>query len=67
VTVTLKLIASWIFGGILVSVGSWIMGHAEVNAGVSGVAYVIAVSVAFILILLGGLVWISVATATSKH
>ncbi|MCX6817263.1 MAG: hypothetical protein NTU57_00205 [Candidatus Aenigmarchaeota archaeon] len=64
---TTKLIASWIFGGILLSIGAWIMGHVEVNVGVSDIAYAMAIIGAFILILLGGLVWISVATATSKN
>ena len=64
---TTKLIASWIFGGVLLSIGVWIMGHVEVNVGVSEIAYIMATIGAFILILLGGLVWISVATATSKN
>ncbi|MFH1236855.1 MAG: hypothetical protein V1648_00410 [Candidatus Aenigmatarchaeota archaeon] len=64
---TTKLIASWIFGGVLLSTGVWIMGHVEANVGVSDIAYIMAIIGAFILILLGGLVWISVATATSKN
>jgi hypothetical protein len=64
---TTKLIASWIFGGILLSIGAWIMGHADQTVGVSDIAYVIAIFAAFALILIGGLVWISVAIATPKH
>ncbi len=64
---TLKLIGSWIFGGILITVSAWILGHIEQTVGVSPVSYVLALFVAFVLILVGGLAWISVATATAKH
>jgi len=64
---TLKLIISWVFGGVLITVGTWMLGHIEQTVGVSPVSYAFASLVAFVLILIGGLSWISVATATAKH
>lgn len=64
---TLKLIVSWISGGILISAAAWILGHASETIGVSDIGYIMAVFLAFILILIGGLAWINVASATSKH
>lgn len=64
---TLRLIVSWILGGILISIGAWIIGHIEQAVGVSPVSYGMALFVGFILILIGGLAWISVAAATAKH
>ena len=64
---TFKLIVSWVFGGILITIATWILGHVEQTVGVSPLSYGMAVFIAFVLILVGGLAWISVATATSKH
>ena len=64
---TVKLISSWIFGGILITAAAWILGHIEQSVGVSPVSYALAFFVAFVLILIGGLSWISVAAATAKH
>lgn len=64
---TLKLIGSWIFGGILITISAWTLGHIDQTVGVSPVSYGLALFVAFVLILIGGLAWISVATATAKH
>ena len=64
---TFKLIISWIFGGLLITVATWILGNAEQTVGVTPASYGLAVFVAFVLILVGGLAWISVATATAKH
>ena len=64
---TLKLIGSWILGGALITTAAWILGHLEQTVGVSSLAYGFAFFLAFILILIGGLTWISVATATAKH
>lgn len=64
---TAKLIASWIFGGVLIAAAAWILGHVEEAVGVSPIAYAVACFLGIVLILVGGLAWISVATATSKH
>ena len=64
---TLKLITTWIFGGVLITVAAWILGHIEQTVGVSPLSYGFVFFVGFVLILIGGLAWISVATATAKH
>lgn len=64
---TFKLIVTWIFGGIFITAGAWILGHIEQTVGVSALSYAFAFFVAFVLILIGGLGWISVAAATAKH
>ncbi|MCD6590567.1 MAG: hypothetical protein J7K72_01190 [Candidatus Aenigmarchaeota archaeon] len=64
---TLKLLSFWVFGGILIAVGSWILGHLEVNEGVSVLGYAFAFVIGLVLILLGGLAWINVSSFVSKH
>jgi type VI protein secretion system component VasK len=64
---TLKLVTFWVFGGILISAAAWILGHASEAVGVSEIGYVMAVFLAFVMILIGGLAWINVAAAMSKH
>ena len=66
-TMTFKLIVAWIFGGIFISAAAWILGHIEQTVGVSPFSYTLAFFVAFVLVLIGGLAWISVAAATAKH
>lgn len=63
---TLKLIAAWIAGGLLLLAGIWIVSNLEMTVGVSGNSYILALLVALGLILASGLLWISVAVAT-KH
>lgn len=64
---TFKIILSWILGGALITVAAWILGHIDQAVGVSPLSSAVALIIAFVLILGGGLSWISVATATSKH
>jgi hypothetical protein len=64
---TAKLIASWLFGGILIAAAAWLLGHVQETVGVSPPAYAITCFLGLVLVLIGGLAWISVATATSKH
>jgi len=64
---TLKLISSWIIGGVLITVAAWILGHIDQAAGVSPLSSALAFLMAFVLILVGGLSWITVAAATAKH
>jgi type VI protein secretion system component VasK len=61
------LVVSWILGGILITIAAWILGHIEQTVGVSPLSYALALFIAFILILVGGLVWITVASSVSKH
>ena len=61
-----KLITVWIIGSIFLLAAIWIVQKLELTIGVSFNAYVIALAIAFILIMLTGLCWISVAVATRR-
>jgi hypothetical protein len=64
---TAKLIASWLLGGVLIAAAAWLLGHVQETVGVSPVAYAVTFFIGLVLVLVGGLAWISVATATAKH
>ena len=59
-----KLVGSWVLGAAMLLAGTWIMGNLELTVGVSDYSYALAFLVAFILFLVAGLLWISVAVAT---
>lgn len=60
----------WLMGGLLVLFGS-IMGGSidptDCPQSSCGVAYYMAYVVAFVLILMGGFLWITVAAAAREH
>jgi len=60
---SLKMALFWVLGSICILVGSMISGHLEKGLGVDDLSYFLALTIAFVLILLGGLLWISVAIA----
>ncbi|NIO23001.1 MAG: hypothetical protein GTN38_03170 [Candidatus Aenigmarchaeota archaeon] len=62
-----KLVVYWIFGAILVMLSSWILGNIEQTTGTSPISYALAVFIAFVLVLAGGLAWITVASVVAKH
>jgi hypothetical protein len=64
---TFKLIVFWVFGGLLITASAWILGHLEAAQGAYPMGYAITAFIAFIMILIGGLAWINVASASSKH
>jgi len=61
---SVKLVGVWIVGAAFMLLGVWIIQNLELNVGVSGVSYVLALLIAFVMFLLAGLAWISVAVAT---
>ena len=61
---SVKLVGVWVIGSVLMLTGTWIIQNLEFNVGVSGVSYVLALLIAFLMFLLAGLAWISVAVAT---
>ena len=61
-----KLVSGWILGGVFFLLGIWIINNLEFGLGVSEGAYAIAMIVSLIFILVAGLLWINVATA-SRH
>lgn len=56
-----KMVVFWVLGSALILFGSMIAGHLEKTLGVSDTSYLLALLVAFVLFLVGGLLWISVA------
>ena len=61
-----KMVLFWALGTICVMAGSMVSGHLESGSGVTGISYTFALVFAFILFLLGGLLWISVAIAMKR-
>lgn len=61
-----KMAVFWILGSALIFLGSMIAGHLEKTLGVSDTGYLLALLVAFILFLAGGLLWISTAVAVKE-
>jgi hypothetical protein len=59
-----KLVLAWIIGGLFLLGGVWITQNLELNVGVSEFQYALALVIAFVLMLMAGLCWISVAVAT---
>ncbi|NIO19285.1 MAG: hypothetical protein GTN76_00690 [Candidatus Aenigmarchaeota archaeon] len=64
---SLKLISFWIFGAILIMLSAWILGNVDQTLGTSPVSYALAVFISFVLVLAGGLAWITVASTVAKH
>jgi hypothetical protein len=60
----IKIMAFWILGAIMLMIGSMIAGRVEAGIGVSDAGFFFALLIAFVLFLVGGLLWISVAIAT---
>lgn len=58
---TEQLILTWIAGGFFLLIGIWIIGNLEINVGVSGLSYAFAMLIAFVLLLVAGLCWITVS------
>lgn len=61
-----KIAAFWIVGALAIFIGSMIAGRLEVTLGTSDLGLLVAALVAFVLFLLGGLLWISVALAVKE-
>ena len=62
-----KMVLVWALGSLLLLAGTWIMSNLEFTIGVTSISYVIALLAAFVLYLLAGMCWISVAVATKGH
>jgi hypothetical protein len=62
-----KLVLVWILGGLFILGGVWIVQNLEMNVGVGEFQYGLALVIAFVLVLLAGLCWISVAVATRQE
>lgn len=60
-----RAVLLWIMGSILILIGAMIGGKVEMNLGITLEAYLVAVLIALILIMIGGLLWISISVAFS--
>ncbi len=60
---TARLVLSWGIGGLFILLGVWIVNNLKLTLGVSELSYAVAMIVAYILILIGGLLWINIAVA----
>ncbi len=60
---TARLVVSWAIGGLFILLGVWIVNNLQLTLGVSELSYLVAMIVAYILILIGGLLWINIAVA----
>lgn len=63
---SVKLVSVWVLGALFLLGGSWVVQNLELTVGVSGQSYILAMLTAFVLFLLCGLCWISVAVATRR-
>ena len=63
---SIKLVGTWVLGALLLLAGTWIVQNLKYEVGVTELSYTLAAFIAFILFLLGGLAWISVAVATRR-
>ena len=63
---TVKLVGVWVLGALFLLGGTWIIQNLKMEVGVTEVSYVLAAFIAFVLFLLAGLAWISVAVATRR-
>ncbi len=61
-----KIVTFWVLGAVCMMFGSMIAGRIDKTIGVTDASYLLALIVAFILFLFGGLLWVSVAIAVQK-
>ena len=62
----LKVSLLWVLGALSILIGSMIGGRVEMGLGVSTSGFFVAVLIAFVLFLLGGLFWIVAAIGIRK-
>ena len=62
----IKLLGFWVLGSALLLAALWILKGLEMVVGVTPVSFYISMFIAFILVMLAGLCWISVAVATRR-
>lgn len=61
-----KVVVFWVVGAVCITFASMITGNLGIGAGVTTAGFLFALGVAFILFLVGGLLWISVAVAIKE-
>lgn len=53
----------WVVGAVFILFGSMIAGSLQKTIGVTDISYALAILIAFVFFLIGGLLWISVSFA----
>ncbi len=61
-----KVVFFWVLGSICALVASLIAGNAEMDMGTSMSGFMFSLSVSFLLFLVAGILWISVAIAIKE-
>ena len=61
-----KIVTFWVIGSFCILMASMISGHLERGLGVSDISFGLALLVAFVLFMVGGLIWISVSIAVKE-
>ena len=61
-----KVVLLWVLGALFILTGSLIAGHAEIELGTTEGGFLLSIAIAFMLFLLGGLLWVSVAVALKE-
>ncbi len=61
-----KIAVFWVLGSIFILIGSMIAGNLEMGIGVSDLGFAIALMASFVLFLVGGMLWVSVAIAVKE-
>jgi uncharacterized membrane protein len=61
-----KIVSFWVLGTACILFGSMIAGHLEKGLGVTDLGFSLALLISFVLFLVGGLLWISVAVAIKE-
>jgi hypothetical protein len=62
-----KFVTLWLAGGVAFLLGAMIAGNIRPGLGVEEAGLALALLTAFILFLVGGLLWISIAVAMKRH
>ena len=57
----------WIIGTVLITFGSLILGNIEWVEGTTRAGFVVSLVLAFLLVLLGGMFWISAAVNANRR
>ena len=57
----------WFLGSMCILFGAIMAGNSERTLGSAGVGYMLGITVAFVLVLVGGLMWIAVSIAVKKE
>ncbi len=59
--------ALWVLGGLCILIGAMIAGNLDNDLGVTNTGFALALVLSFILILLGGLMWIAVSISIKRE